>query len=193
MSVVIVTPTHVACDHMVISPIMPSKAYVDTNHRKFFVSPDNTFVYGTCGIFEPDDVVQSAYFDNIIKIFQLIIEHPKEILSTDQQDIIFKKLAGLEDFFITTDFIDTPRLLVSKKYRFRFRVKGKTKEEMTFRFAPVGDHCAIGALDGEAIGLLKAGLDLKTTFDLLSNMNSVVSDKFTSFEINNLNDPEEVL
>lgn len=196
MSVVIVTPTHIACDHCVVFHVRPAKVVIDRQHFKFFVSPDNTFVFGISGDFDPGEISSSEYFEYIEQIFKVIIFQHKQNRDAGPflvDNKLFKDFDKISKFLIKYFGDLTSFFLISKRHRFCVHAANTSDKGPSLFFKPTDNFSAIGICQGYAMGLLLGGYDLKTTFEKLSQMSPFVSAEFSSFELSNLSDAEEVV
>ncbi len=195
MSVVIVTPTHIACDHCVVLHERPTKVIIDRNHFKFFVSPDNTFVYGISGEFDPEEISSDNYFQYIREIFRVVLSHHSENRNFGSVLVDNKRFKDIDKMneFLKKHFKElTSFLLVSKTHKFCVHAADTSDKGPSLFFKSLGDFNAIGICQGYAMGLLIGGDDLKTTFEKLSHMSPLVSAEFSSFELSNLSDIQEI-
>lgn len=164
MSTVIITNTHIGCDHMVVSQTIPNRTYVDTNHMKIFVHPDKTFLYALSGNFDPTDMQSDdmlTFMKNLVKA---------GVASRDKDDDKCYSLIKDDDLveqFKTKLPEDNELIVATATHRFTLLYIEKFK---CLALQTLGDVYGIGTGGPTAIGLIRGGLTIKSIWEPLNDI-----------------------
>lgn len=153
MSSVVLSPTHIGCDHTVHQMCFPHETKVDIGYRKLFISPSKKFIVGTCGQFIPEEIdtpemwihLAEMCIDVISKRLTPEYSDNLTLFSADREEIKKATLAYLSVFDASGH-----SLFVTKSYRFMVFYSKKYKSLIARR---VGDYVGIGSG-----GMLGAGM-----------------------------------
>lgn len=164
MSTVIITNTHIGCDHMVVSQTLPTRTYVDTNHMKIFVHPDKSFLYALAGNFDPtymqsDDML--TFMKNLVKAG--VVSRDKDV---DKCYSLIKDVDLIEQF--TTKLPKDNELIVATvTHRFALLYLEKYK---CLALQTLGDVYGVGNGGPTAVGLIRGGLEIEEIWKPLNHL-----------------------
>lgn len=173
MTTVILTKTHIACDHSRMEMDMFTEIVVDPDHKKIFINNAKTFIVAVEGIYDPavidnEETMQwfKSIYDKTINESLLMVHDftDKEIL--DQYDTLFHK----EERFI----------IVTKDQRFLYK---RNREEKYLSVVRLGNVAGIGSGGRIAIGMIHGGMDVFSIWDKLSDRNDWTSKEHTVFDL----------
>lgn len=164
MSTVLLTPTHIGSDHMVVTETIPVTMKVDVNHPKIFASDDKTFIYALVGEYDPDWMITEKIQSLLQKICEQIYKltftdkNPKTILAIRDKDIIrdYRALLG-KSFQIS---------LVTKKTRHLVYNTG----DRELKCQELGDYSGMGSGGVIAKGLVLGGMDIHDIWKIVNEM-----------------------
>ena len=163
MTTVILTDTHIAHDHLVISLYHPYTSHVDASHKKVFVSPCETFLFGVDGAFDPAVLNKPTTYRFVKEILKEIIKAcPKdETPITSLKNTLFMTM--YEQIFSGMGQC----LMVTKDHRYIVR---QDKEEKTIKVAMCDDVVGLGTGGHLAEGLILGGMSIHGIWEKLVNL-----------------------
>lgn len=164
MSTVVITPTHIACDHMVVDQTIPHESRVDTNHMKIFVHPENKFLFSLTGNFDPAFMQTQTMFDFVEMLLSECSNKSEEhkdlgLLAIEDKTIVslyLKTLPKDHEFFIVTD---------TKRYALFYIEKYNC-----IAIKIIGDIHGVGTGGPFAVGLLRGGMSIYDIWETLNTM-----------------------
>ena len=177
MSTILVTDTHIAQDFMVCELTHPHRSYIDTSHRKVFLSHDKTFYYGAVGSFSPEEVASEESSKYVKSLFE------KAINAKSRCNRLFTLLDTHRDEF--KELFESYIILVSKTDRFVVYIRDMFDTLGASRLSTLG---SIGTDGYKGVGLLRGGLSFKDTYSALSDMSSLTSSEHRVYPLDILKD-----
>jgi hypothetical protein len=192
MSTVVLTPTHMACDHTVLHTTYPHQAVVDCHHQKIFIPPHKKYIIGHVGEFNPDDINRDETWDHLGLLLALLVAHQNnngftvyvfldQINLADTDQFLNCKKA-LDYYKKTFDFLS--KTIIATKTQ-RFIIQYDTEHHHLFGRA-VGPYVGIGSGGMLAAGMLIGKMPLETIWEPLNKMDTQTSREHTSVALSSL-------
>jgi hypothetical protein len=179
MSTVVLTPTHIACDHTVVQQYIPHETRVDLNHTKLFVDPHKQYIFGTVGKFIPGDVNSDVVHAAMKKIISEYDIHLRIVKHNDVEFIFQDMFAPISRVFDRTGEI----IVVTRSHRF---VLYYNKKEESWYARQCSDYFGIGSGGMIAAGMLVGKRKLPDIWKYVNQINPVTSVEHTSIPIKSL-------
>lgn len=174
MSTIILTETHIAQDHLVLSQSLPSTISVDRNWSKIFVSPCSTFLVATYGVFTPSVLASPEVMEKFSMLLDFLIKVPRpgrfDKSRSNTIERICDGIGTIDDFY-----------LVSATHRFRVCLS----EIGSDGFEVKGSH-AIGSNAHIARGLVDGGMPIASVYDWIADRCRSTSREHTVYQISDL-------
>lgn len=181
MSTVVLTPTHIGCDHNVVHHSYPHQSVTNINHRKIFISPNKMCLIGTVGSFDPESI-------DTPNCWRVI----NEILGRALADLtnfgLLKNMTDFTDEKFVREYVlhfdaKSHTFIVTRHYRFVVYYSLTSKRIM---IKQLGDYSGIGTGGMIAAGMAMGTKHLKDVFKHLPNLDSLSSSECTVVPLSTL-------
>lgn len=181
MSTVLLTPTHIACDHTVVFQTHPTVAKIIPKPTKMFIPKHRRFAVLTVGNYDPKQINTPVVFSALEDILTRLI---KAFELTGDTSFPLKPSDTVNTFLKTFD-PTAKTFLVTKEYRFVLH----TNKQKDFVDATVCDDFVGSGSGGMfGVGLLVGGMAITDIWETLHGIDPLTSVKHTIVEIASLND-----
>lgn len=181
MSNIILTPTHIACDHLFVDLIYNHKTSIDTNRLKIIFSPDNQFCVAAYGDCDYNEIKNKNSMD-IIKIILKKLYEWKD-LANISSGYSFPKDDKLTSTLMVWFGYGLDSFLITKDVRF---VISHISSENKFIARFCDEYASVGTGRDIALGLLDTGLPIPEIYKTLNTYTTVVSEECSIFDLSNL-------
>jgi hypothetical protein len=181
MSTVVITPTHIACDHNVVHTLYPHTTAVDLTYRKLFMPPDRRFVIGLVGEFSPSKIDTEETY----KAFDQIIQELSTQLNTPGLEFDTSAFFNMNPFIQLEKVVDVDGriFIVTKTLRY---IVFRTKESKRWGAKHLSAYAGIGSGGMIAAGLLIGGMALGDIWEPLHAIDTLSSVEHTSIPLSSL-------
>ncbi len=181
MSTVLITPTHLACDHTVVFQTHPVVAKTVTKPTKIFIPKHRKFAILTVGNYDYNQINTPEVFSAMEDILTRLINASQVTGSC----VFPLKTTDTVDLFLKVFDKGSKTFIVTKKHRFVLYVDKDTNlvdARVCNDFIGTGTGGLIG------VGLLVGGMKITDIWETLHNLDPLTSEKHTIIEIASLND-----
>lgn len=182
MSTILLSPTHIASDHTVVENTLPHRTYVDINHPKMFVSPDNQFVIAITGKYDKKEMVSEEYMNLFKGTLSILVDWEKR---SDNDIINLKNDIIIEFFKSLIDNNKSSIMLVTKLYRFIIKYNDVLSIVQLKR---IPKYAAMGTGGWIGMGLLEGGIKIEDTFKIVSRWDPLTSEQYSLINLEDLDD-----
>lgn len=189
MSLIIVTPTQVACDYMEVIESLPKKTTVNLTRHKLSINPSNTMIIGAAGFLDSTKLAQSPHVEVLERCMREYMKHSETHL-----DSYYKVLDnGLKEGLSKISDKAEEIILVTKTHRCKlvFWID-KEKDKNSFLFCKISEIHTNGAVESLSWGMVVGGIDLRDIFKICRQHNAMVSEECMILDITSLSDWSEV-
>lgn len=169
MSTVLLTPTHLACDHGLMKFTYPSSTHVDPTYYKIYRSPNRQFYIGTVGDFHPEEVDHPETYAAV----QLLIQRSMNIVK--HKGVTSWKFRPEDEAkrFINVFDASGHTLLVTKTTRYILSTPDKPDGNILGDVC--GEYVGLGTGGDYGMGLLRGGISLDNIWSEIHRFDPVTS------------------